>query len=76
MCGPVYGPDCGPPSRARYSLGADAPLGRVGAHALAVLDGGFKGPDGALWIEDRAGEEADMRRRLLTHRSHTDGTTA
>src|SRR6266540_3253881 len=32
------------PRRARDPLGADAPMGRVGARTLAVLDGLFTGP--------------------------------
>src|SRR5712691_9262878 len=47
MCGPADGPDGGPPRHVRHSLGADPPMGRLGAHPLALLDGGFTGPDRA-----------------------------
>ena len=47
VCGPADGPDCGPPGRVRHSLGADAPMGGIGAHALALLDGHLAGTDRA-----------------------------
>src|SRR6266702_43148 len=45
--GPADGPDCSPPGRACDPLGPHAAMGRLGAHALALLDGGFTGPDRA-----------------------------
>src|SRR6266571_6172098 len=46
VCGPADGPDRGAPGRVRDSLGSDAPMGRVGAHPLALLDRTIKGTDG------------------------------
>jgi hypothetical protein len=45
-CGPADGPDGGTSGRVCRPLGPDAPMGGVGTHPLAVLDGSFKGPDG------------------------------
>src|SRR5262249_30667422 len=42
--GPAHGPDRGPPRHVRHSLGTDAPMGRLGAGPLALLDGVFAGP--------------------------------
>jgi hypothetical protein len=44
--GRPHGPNGGPPGRAGPSLGADTPMGRLGPHPLAVLDGLVTGPDG------------------------------
>jgi hypothetical protein len=41
----AHRPDRGASGRARHSLGFEAPMGRVGTDALAVLDGVFTGPD-------------------------------
>src|SRR5262249_27121634 len=47
VCGPADGPAGGPSGRVCHPLGADTPMGRLGAHPLAVLDGGVPGPHGA-----------------------------
>src|SRR4029450_9251055 len=39
VCGPADGPDGGPSGRVCHPLGADPPMGRLGAHPLAALDG-------------------------------------
>jgi hypothetical protein len=41
----LYDPDRGASGRVRRAPGNDAPMGRVGPDALAVLDGVFTGPD-------------------------------
>ena len=64
-------PDGGPPGRARHSLGADAPMGGVSAHPLAVLDGGFTG---AVSLE-RLAEDANGDLMYTFNRPWSDGTT-
>src|SRR5215510_1598824 len=40
-----HGPDGGPPRRSGDALGAETPMGRLGAAPLALLAGVFAGPD-------------------------------
>ena len=43
--GPAYGPDRSTPGRVRRALGADAPMGGVRAHSVALLDHALAGAD-------------------------------
>ncbi len=52
VCRAACGPGPGPPGRGRHPLGPHAAMGRPRAHALALLDGGFTGPDCAGPYDD------------------------